>query len=86
MLPEGYTYEELKTEDREFINGMKYVLDNCLGNFKYNYLEETEEEEMPTLNAIKNEIATAALNEFEEILSIDIDEMIVGMLDRYECE
>lgn len=86
MLPVGYTYEELKPNDKRFIDGMRYVLNDRVDNFKHNYLEVADDTEMPTVSAIKNEIVTATINELEKILSIDIDEMIISILDGYEEE
>ena len=77
--PDGYDYEDLKPEDKEFIRGMIYVLMDRIENYDPDICESDG-----TIGKIKSEIIEEAIEDLANLVMIDIAEMIVSIMENDE--
>lgn len=78
-----YSRDMLTKEQRNFIEGMEYALqevETCINSY-YN-----EDDVENTLDKIKREIARAALFDIKDYIKNSVNEVIVALVDRNEEE
>lgn len=80
-IPQGYSIDELNTEDRAFIGGVLWAL-KTVENSRLNYCEEKES----IIEKMKNEIVSGFCEELKNDLLIEAREITVSCIDGYETE
>lgn len=91
LVEEGkYGKQELKAEDKSFVDGMEWVLneviDREIRDIEDYYELADERNPTPIYAKLISEIEREALNDLKESIIDEICQMIVGMIDHYEEE
>ena len=81
---EEYNEKHLKENHKNVLNGIRWVREDIIDTFLANYEVTEERDDMSTLDKIKSEIVTEAMEELKKWIESDEYEFIVKTLDSYE--
>lgn len=81
MLPQGYTKEELKREEKIYVMGMEHLrdeIDTIAANFDL--------DEDSIIDKIKGEVVEEFVEHLKNYVQSEIDSVIISAIDNHEEE